>query len=101
MQKFLKERDVRFWVTRNPDIKAAVVERFNRTLKEQMWRYFTHKNTRRYIDVLQDIVRAYNHTRYSSTRMQPEIVTRKNARVARENIARRWNNDMNKKQSKG
>jgi len=101
MQKFLKESGIRFRVTRNPDIKAAVVERFNRTLKERMWRYFTHKNTRRYIDVLQDIVRAYNHTRHSSTRMQPAIVTRENARVARENIARRWNNnDAHKKHAR-
>ena len=40
MQKFLKENDIRFRVTRNPDIKVAVVELFNRTLKERMWRYF-------------------------------------------------------------
>jgi len=90
MQKFLKESDICFRVTRNPDIKAAIVERFNRTLKVQMRRYFTHKNTRRYNDVLQDIVHAYNHMRHS-------IVTRENARAARENIARRWNNDINKK----
>ncbi|XP_071575681.1 uncharacterized protein [Temnothorax nylanderi] len=90
LQKFLEENDIRFRVARNPDIKAAVVERFNRILKERMWRYFTHKNTRRYVDVLQDIVSAYNHTRHSSIRMQPAVVTRENARVARENIVRRW-----------
>jgi len=49
MQEFLKESDIRFQVTRNPDIKAAIVERFNRTLKEQMWCYFTYKNTWRYM----------------------------------------------------
>jgi len=97
MQKFLKESHIRFRVTRNPDIKAAVVKRFNKTLKEQMWRYFTHKNTRHYIDVLQDIVRSYNHMRHSSTRMQPAIVTRENARSARENIAHWRNNDTIKK----
>lgn len=88
LQDFLKERGIRYRVTRNPDVKAAVVERFNRTLKERMWRYFTHKNTRRYIEVLQDIVRAYNHTRHSSIRMQPAVVTRENARIARENMER-------------
>lgn len=62
MQKFLEENDIRFRVARNPDVKAAVVERFNRTLKERMWRFFTHRNTRRYVRVLQDIVCAYNHT---------------------------------------
>jgi transposase InsO family protein len=95
LRKFLEENDIRFRVTRNPDVKAAIVERFNRTLKERMWRYFTHKNTRRYIDVLQDIVHAYNHTRHSATRMQPAVVTRENARIARENITHRWK-DVNK-----
>jgi hypothetical protein len=100
LQKFLEENDIRFRVARNPDIKAAIVERFNRTLKERMWRYFTHKNTRRYADVLQDIVRAYNHTRHSSTRMQPAVVTRENARIARENIARRWSVEKRERKAK-
>ncbi|KAL6417047.1 hypothetical protein ACFW04_013035 [Cataglyphis niger] len=100
VQNFLKEKDIRFRVTRNPDIKAAIVERFNRTLKERMWRYFTHKNTRQYIDVLQDIVRAYNHTHHSTIKMQPAVVTRENARVARENMNRRWN-DIERKKNRG
>ncbi|KAL6433569.1 hypothetical protein ACFW04_006571 [Cataglyphis niger] len=89
VQNFLKEKNIRFRVTRNPDVKAAIVERFNRTLKEWMWRYFTHKNTRRYIDVLQDIVHAYNHTIHSTIKMQPAVVTLENARIARKNIKRR------------
>ncbi|XP_011858854.1 PREDICTED: uncharacterized protein LOC105556376 [Vollenhovia emeryi] len=100
LQRFLEEKGIRFRVARNPDVKAAVVERFNRTLKERMWRYFTHKNTRRYRDVLQAIVSAYNHTRHSSTRMQPAIVTRENARIARENISRRWRRNDEKKKKK-
>jgi len=32
--------------------------------------------------------------------MQPAIVTRKTARVARENITRRWNNDTIKKHAR-
>lgn len=100
LQKLLEENDIRFRVARNPDVKAAIVERFNRTLKERMWRYFTHKNTRRYIDVLQNIVNAYNHTRHSSTKMQPRVVTRENARIAYENITRRWKDEANKKRRK-
>ena len=33
----------------NSEMKASVVERFNRTLKEKMYRYFTAKETYRYI----------------------------------------------------
>jgi len=36
---------VYFYTSKNEDIKAAVVERFNRTLKTKMYRYFIFKNT--------------------------------------------------------
>lgn len=37
------------------DLKALVVERFIHTLNTRMGRYFTAKNTRQYIDALQDL----------------------------------------------
>ena len=62
------------------DTKCAVVERFNRTLKNKMWRYFTHKNTRRYVDVLDDLIHSYNNTWHSVIRMKPALVTEKNVK---------------------
>jgi len=53
------------------DLKASVVERFNRTLKTKMYRYFTHANTRRYVDVLDDLVHTYNNTYHRSIGMAP------------------------------
>ena len=47
----LKKQDIQFYVTFSEN-KSSVVERFNRTLKSSMWRYFTHNNTYRYVDVL-------------------------------------------------
>ena len=38
------------------------MERFNRTLKTKMWKYFTHKNTYRYLEVLPDLLKGYNST---------------------------------------
>jgi len=38
------------------EIKAALVERFIRTLKEKIYKYFTAENTYRYVDVLDDLV---------------------------------------------
>ncbi|CAD6239803.1 GSCOCG00012570001-RA-CDS, partial [Cotesia congregata] len=75
---------------RNPDVKAAVVERVNRTLKERMWRYFTHRKTYRYIDILQQLVEAYNHTKHSSIRMEPAAVTLSNAKEALMNIQKKF-----------
>lgn len=86
LQNFLKERDIRFRVASNPDIKASIVERLNRTIKERMWRYFTHKNTHRYIDVLDKFVDAYNNATHSTIKMQPAAVTLHNADIAARNM---------------
>lgn len=71
VQQYFQERGINYYTTNNPDIKASIVERFQRTLKMRMWRYFTHKNTYKYIDILQDLLFAYNHSIHSSIKMRP------------------------------
>ena len=73
-QHFLKEKGVDIFVTQNEDIKASIVERFNRTLKEKMWRCFTKKNNLRYVEVLQQMVRAYNRSYHRSIKKAPADV---------------------------
>lgn len=98
MQEFLKARNILFRVVRSPDTKAAIAERLVRTIKERIWRYFTHKNTRRYIDILQKVVEAYNHSKHSGTKMEPASVTIYNATTARENLNKRYaENEQTKK----
>jgi transposase InsO family protein len=75
VQEFLRRLEIRFFTANNPDIKASIVERFNRTLKTKMWKYFTHKKTTRYVDVLPDLVSSYNRSVHSSTGMAPIDVT--------------------------
>ena len=40
-------------------------------MRERMFKYFTANSTRRYIDVLKEMVRSYNETRHSSIKMSP------------------------------
>jgi len=61
-QSMLQRRGVKFYTSENEDLIAAVVERFNRTLKAKMYRYFTHANTKRYLNVLDDLLHSYNNT---------------------------------------
>ena len=67
-QSMLRRHDIRFYTSENEDLKAAVVERFNRTLKEKM---FTHANTRRYVEALDDMLHSYNNTQHRSIGMAP------------------------------
>ena len=62
-------------MSQNEDIKASVAERFNRTLKTKMWKYFTHRNTYNYLDVLKDLVASYNSTYHRTIKRSPESVT--------------------------
>ncbi|KAF0096631.1 MAG: putative uncharacterized transposon-derived protein F54H12.3-like, partial [bacterium] len=58
------------------DQKAALVERFNRTLKLRMAHYLTGANTMRYIDVLPKLLSGYNASRHRSIGMAPKDVTK-------------------------
>ena len=73
--KFLKEHDVHFFTTYNEETKASIVERFNRTLKTKMWKYFTHRETLTYVEVLSEMVASYNHTVHKTIGIPPAEVT--------------------------
>ena len=81
-QKFLRDNNIDFF-TVNSGLKASVVERFNRSFKGKMYKYFTAKNTLTYIDVLPQLVSSYNNTYHRSIKMKP-------TQVAKSNEAKVW-----------
>jgi len=75
IQEVLKREGIQFQVCRNSDIKCSVVKRAYQTIRDRLYKYFTYKNTYRYVDVLPKFVRAYNDTVHSATCMAPSRVT--------------------------
>lgn len=91
VQNLLKDNDIHFFTAPSADVKAAVAERFNRTLKQRMWKYFTARETLKYTDVIQDLVDSYNKKTHSSTGMAPNKVTIDNQDQVFEKLyGRRW-----------
>jgi len=76
-KKHVKELGVELYSTE----KSSVVERWNRTMKEKMFKYFTANNTNKYIDVLDDFVERYNNMRHSSVKMTPVEASKKENEV--------------------
>jgi len=77
----VKELGVELYSTENEE-KSSVVECWNRTMKEKMFKYFTANNTIKYIDVLGDSVERYNNnTRHSSIKMTPVKASKKENEV--------------------
>jgi len=75
-RKWLNEKDIDMYSTYNEG-KAVIVERFNRTLKEIMYKYFTANNTNRYIDKLDEFMNFYNNKYHRSIRMSPTKASHK------------------------
>ena len=73
-QSLLKEHSIHLFTT-NSELKTSVVERFNRTFKTHMWKYFTANNTCLYIDILQDIVQGYDNFYHQSIGRAPASVS--------------------------
>lgn len=77
LKTYLEKLGVKIYIL-NSEMKAAVVERFNRTLKEKMWRFFTHTQNYRYIVVLPDLVFSYNNTYHRTIKTSPSQVSKEN-----------------------
>jgi hypothetical protein len=73
VKDYMKNQGIELFQTHS-DKKAAVVERFNRTIKTRIWTYFSAKNTKRYLDMLPSLVTAYNTSKHRSIGMAPAEV---------------------------
>ena len=64
-----------------------MIERFNRTIKEEMFKYFSDNNTRKYVDILDLLVDQYNNAIHSSIKMTPnEAIRKENKNKVRRNL---------------
>jgi len=61
---------VDLYSTENEKI-SSVVERWNRTMKDKKFKYFSANSTKKYIDILDAFVNSYNNTVHSSIKMTP------------------------------
>ncbi|XP_018572315.1 uncharacterized protein LOC108911779 [Anoplophora glabripennis] len=60
------------------NLKASVVERISRTLKNLMWKQFSLQGTYKWINILPEIVNRYNETQHRTHGLDPIKVNNKN-----------------------
>jgi transposase InsO family protein len=86
VKSLLQRHRIHHFSTLNNETKASVVERLNRTLKTDMWHYFTANNTRKYVNIVQNLVRSYNDRVHRSIKMAPSSVTTDNSQQVAQNL---------------
>ena len=83
MQQFFKDYNVIIYHT-NSHLKAVVIERFNRSLRELMMRHFVKNNNTIYYNILPKLIEIYNNRYHSTIKMSPIKVN--NEKYIKENI---------------
>ena len=94
VKRLLEKYGIELFSVKSPK-KAALVERWNRTLKSKMWKYFTSRNTYKWLEVLPKLVHAYNHAKHRVIKMRPADVNKENAMLVWERLY--GNDERNKR----
>ena len=85
MQQFFKTQNVEIYHT-NSHLKAVVIERFNRSLRELMMKEFVKNNNTIWYDILPKLIDIYNNRYHSTIKMKPINVNKSNEKYIKENI---------------
>jgi hypothetical protein len=81
-EEYFKSLNMKHTIARNTETKANYVERVIRTIRGRLARFFTHKQTRRYIDNIDDFISSYNNSYHRSIKMSPNHVNSKTEWIA-------------------
>ena len=93
----MKQKNIHHFST-SGNTKASIVERFNRTFTDRLYRYFTVKNTLGYLPVLPDLVKGYNASYHHTIGMAPNQVNFMNEKEVWD---RMYGKRLSKKPQKG
>ena len=85
MHQFFKDSNVKIYHT-NSHLKAVVIERFNRSLRELMMRHFVKNNNTIWYNILPKLIKIYNDRYHSTIKIKPIEVNKYNEKYIKENI---------------
>ena len=85
MQQFFKDNNVKIYHS-NSHLKAVVIKRFNRSLRELMMRHFVKNNNTIWYNILPKLLEIYNNRYHSTIKMKPIEVNKNNEKYIKENI---------------
>ena len=85
IQMFFKNNNIKIYHT-NSHLKAVIVERFNRSLRELMMKEFVKNNNTVWYNILPKLIKIYNNRYHSTIKMKPTEVNKSNEKYIKENI---------------
>ena len=77
MQQFFKDNNIKIYHT-NSYLKAVVIGRFNRNLRELMLKEFVKNNNIVYYNILPKLIKIYNNRYHSTIKMKLNEINKNN-----------------------
>ena len=77
MLKFFEDNNVKIYYTFS-NLKAVVIERFNRSLRELMMKKFVKSNNTVWFNILPELIKTYNNRYHRTIKMKPTIINKAN-----------------------
>ena len=73
----LEKNNIKLYSTNNSEIKSSVIERFNRTFKNMMYKKFTENNNTIFYNIIDKLVNKYNNKYHRTIKMTPVEASKK------------------------
>ena len=96
MLKFFEDHNIKVYHT-NSNLKAVVIERFNRSLRELMMKKFVNSNNTVWYNILPELVKTYNNRYHHTIKMKPIEVNKSNEKHIKNTV---YNYDITNKKHK-
>ena len=96
MLKFFEDHNIEIYYT-NLNLKAVVIERFNRSLRKLMMKKFVKSNNTVWYNILPELIKTYNNRYHRTIKMKPIDVNKTNEKHIRNTV---YNYDITNKKPK-
>ena len=85
MLKFFENSNVKIYHTYS-NLKAVIIERFNRSLRELMMKSFVKNNNTVWYNILHELIKTYNNRYHHTIKMKPIDVNKSNEKYIKNNF---------------
>ena len=96
MLKFFEDNNIKIYYTYS-NLKAVVIERFNRSLRELMMKEFVKNNNTVWYKILPELIKKYNNRYHRTIKMKPIDVNKSNEKHIKNTV---YNYDVTNKKPK-
>lgn len=97
--ELMKKYNIKHYSTKS-EKKAAIIERFNRTLKGAMYKTFSQRGKHVWVDILPQLINKYNNTFHRTIGMSPFEVSKKNEKIVLQRILKNTKPKVEKRKPK-